>query len=291
MKKYYIIFALVLLVGAVYWYSVKAVSYSFSVLVIGGGGGGATPADNSVAGGGAGGMSSSTSLTVLQGTYIVTVGTGGAPRVNGGNSSFATLSAVGGGTGQATGGSGGGGNFSNAGGSGTANQGNGGGSGTANTGGGGGGAGAVGGNGVAGTNTGGAGGNGVVSSITGSSITYACGGGGGGETTGGAAGCTGSAAGGGAAANGGNGRANDGDGGGGAYTGVSGNGSTGVVIISYVTASVTATCEGTQTTSGSNTICTYNQSGYFIVGTPQPWVQIQNASLRIKNATLKIIGN
>lgn len=66
--------------------------YTVSVVIQawGGGGGGGINA-NGAKGGGAGGSYASSTITLSQGSYAVTVGSGGAPGVNGGNSSFATL--------------------------------------------------------------------------------------------------------------------------------------------------------------------------------------------------------
>jgi hypothetical protein len=140
--------------------------------------------------------------------------------------------------------------------------------------GGGGGAGAVGGNSsqTCSPPTAGNGGNGTASSITGSSVTRA--GGGGGQInqspyTGGSGGTGGGGAGGThtPATNGTAGTANTGGGGGGAsgspYT--SGAGGKGVVILSVPTANYSGTSTGspTVTTSGSNTILTFNGSGSY----------------------------
>jgi hypothetical protein len=172
------------------------------LIVAGGGGGGAS---NGPSGGGAGGMLEGSLVLENTGSYTVTVGNGGAGSVTtgpspGGDSSFAGVTATGGGRGQnqgqsfsstMNGGSGGG--AAGGGGSGTTGgqpgtgvagpprQGFNGGLGrfqSANDGGGGGGgASAVGANGI--TNRGGNGGAGRSSSITGTAITYAGGGGGG----------------------------------------------------------------------------------------------------------------
>ena len=141
-------------------------------------------------------------------------------------------------------------------------------------GGGGGASGATGGNGTA--TTGGAGGAGTASSITGSSVTYA-GGGGGGTYNGGTAG-VGGAGGGGAGSNvyasaGVAGTVNlGGGGGGGAYVAPSGasaggNGGSGVVIISY-TSATPLFIGGTLTTSGGNQIHTFTSSGTLSPLTP-----------------------
>jgi PKD repeat protein len=217
-------------------------------LVVAGGGGGG----RNGGGGGAGGVLTGT-LTGLSSSYTVTVGNGGAGSssantrgANGGNSIFASFTAIGGGGGGsnyasyytgAIGGSGGGGTRSALGG--TGSQGYAGGvgnsNGTAYFGGGGGGAGATGS--AALVYAGGRGGTGIASSLSGSSVTYACGGGGGapsgtGRTAGGA-GCTGAGAGGLSAA--GSPATGFGSGGGGSgTTGTNGGaGYAGIVIIKY----------------------------------------------------------
>ena len=232
------------------------------VLVVGGGGGGGTSKTFGTAGaggGGAGGLVYRNSFAIA-GAVSVAVGGGGAAAtsgntsgVNGTNSTFGTLVALGGGGGA-------GGNVQgNAGGSGGGSRGNNGG--VANqpgsaSGGSGfrggnmpgspGGAGASGGGGagaagqdLAGTSGegGGAGGVGLAYSITGSSLFYAGGGGGGASQNSGAVGA------GGAGGGGAGGRdntpataatANTGGGGGGGNNSVSGaNGGSGVVIVRY----------------------------------------------------------
>ena len=253
------------------WTGLSSVTTTYLV-VAGGGGGGATRGG----GGGAGGyLTGTTSLNTTL-SYTVTVGAGGAGAsasvgVSGANSVFNAINAIGGGGGawQSTitgisGGSGGGGAYSSgAGGSGTSGQGFAGGTGSAaNTvsAGGGGGAGAVGANGV-GFVTGGAGGVGLSNSITGTATFYAGGGGGSSETVAGGAGGNG---GGGAGATNGStnavsGTANTGGGGGGGYPNTGGNGGSGVVIISYPSPQKFG--GGIVTTSGSNTIHTFQTSG------------------------------
>lgn len=224
-------------------------------LVVAGGGGGGWSRGG---GGGAGGMTAGT-LAIFGDTSVV-VGSGGLGAVGfgkgatGGDSSFGSIVATGGGGGGASnnvngvsGGSGGGGAADGAvgstGGTGTAGQGNNGGSNPAGVplaAAGGGGAGAVGSVGVG--SVAGNGGAGAASSISGSSITYA-GGGGGGNEAGGTAGIGGSGGG----ANGSASTAvptpagaNTGGGGGGGGRTVSpsvegngGNGGSGIVIIRY----------------------------------------------------------
>jgi hypothetical protein len=249
---------------------------SFSYLSIAGGGSGAGGAAGG--GGGAGGYITGTS-GIATGTLTVTVGAGGAATTttgnNGSNSSLTgTTTAVGGGAGGygaangASGGSGGGGGAGYSGtitfgGAATSGQGYAGGGTPQGTtyyqSGGGGGAGAVGAD--ASTTIMGSGGNGLASSITGTSVTRAGGGGGGGiYGTNGAGG----AGGGGAGANpGGSGTANTGSGGGGANNGgnTSGAGGSGVVIISSPIAATSTTGSPSVTSSGGNTIYTFNSSG------------------------------
>ena len=206
-------------------------------LVVGGGGGGGTGYDAGGGGGGAGGMVLSDFLDVVPGTtYDVTVAIGGAggpdTRTNtsgdpGGNSVFATVTALGGAAGQGsriftptaryTGGAA-------QVGSSTAPVGGGGGGG-GGAGGGGGGAGGAGGNSVSASSAG-TGGAGVASSITGSSVTYGAGGAGGTSNVNnnnGAAGANNTGTGGGA------GSALSANSGGG------GNGGSGIVVVKYGT--------------------------------------------------------
>jgi hypothetical protein len=258
------------------WQFINTSQYTYSVeyLVIAGGGGG-----GGVAGAGAGGYRTST-LSVNPGTsYTVTVGAGGASQTVGNDSVFSTITSLGGGRGGiqntanftgGTGGSGGGSAYAaggtgttSAGGVGTVGQGNDGGGHTAfagAAGGGGGGAGAVG-TANTGGGVGGNGGNGSASSITGSSVTRGGGGAGWGETSpnNGTAGTGG----GGAVSTAGT--ANTGGGGGAGGFGSNGSGGSGVVILSIPTANYSGTTTGSPsvTTSGSNTILTYNASGTY----------------------------
>ena len=245
------------------------------LIVAGGGGGGNSglPASFGGGGGGAGGLLRA-NVALGQGAFPVVVGTGGQGGFvgqvaqNGGNSSFASIVALGGGSGDGQsaggdptfpgiGGSGGGGRGLNGprrtdGAAGTPGQGNSGGNGNGNanqddlkTGGGGGGAGpvdastmGVGGNGAKGL--GGAGGVGRTSSITGVARDYAGGGGGGiltnSGSSGGASSGGGRGGGGDPAAIPGNGLPNTGGGGGGAGFGrdAGGNGGSGIVVARYV---------------------------------------------------------
>ncbi len=228
-------------------------------LIVGGGGGGGSTRGGG--GGGAGGLLYLPSFDLTQfppnAQIVVTVGFGGAPATNGGNSSFGTFLAIGGGAGRPSampdGGSGGGaGHDTNAGpaGVGTAGQGNRGGligfnSGTTTfTGAGGGGAGSQGGVGV--PSAGGAGGPGRAFAISGEQVHYGGGGGGGGQDLG----SNGLSPGSGGLGGGGDGGRNaigedgvDGTGGGGGGGGGGpdpnffngGRGGAGIVIISYPT--------------------------------------------------------
>lgn len=288
-------------------------NFNIDYLIVAGGGGGAGGVGNGngTGGGGAGGLITTTTyngtesaFTAITATsYDVVVGSFGAGGtgsslnnfieanrgLNGDNSKFDSIEAVGGGGGGAIntsspsgsdGGSGGGGApYSNSGGFGTTNQGNSGGAGSSNPGSvnryrGGGGAGAS----QSGANgdTSGNGGDGISytsgqNSITGSASSYAGGGGGGVYSTGVAAGTGGLGSGGNGAANTGNGAsalANTGSGGGGAagaanYNG--GNGGSGVVILRYATADVASyTVTGaapTETTDGTDTILSFTTAG------------------------------
>jgi hypothetical protein len=276
--------------------------YNADFLVIAGGGSGGSHAGGGAGAGGyrtsygtgnisGGNGAVEPSLQFTPGTvYTITVGGGGAAINNrdgnqGANSSISgsgisTITSLGGGRGRGgvsigtgyAGGSGSGGvsntgTLSPAGGAGTSGQGHAGGANNANWGtGGGGGAGSVGGNGQGAA--GGVGGSGQASSITGSSVTRAGGGGGSGQTAGAGAGGSGG---------GGNGRgnnnigtmdgsANTGSGGGGNHSsaGNAGAGGSGVVILRIPTASYSGTQTGASvTTSGSDTILTFNSSGTY----------------------------
>ena len=254
-----------------------------SYLVVAGGGGASQGA------GGAGGMlSGNVTLTSGQ-VYTVTVGAGGAGGGGGAvgsNSSISgtgitTVIALGGGNGGnagagGAGGSGGGGGSQSGGGAvggaGTSGQGYSGGAGNSSapySTGGGGGAGGVGSPST--TAAAGVGGNGAVSTITGSSVTYAGGGGGGvyqSPGTAAAGGSGGGGAGGGVSSNGVAGTANTGGGGGGAYGGGTysgGSGGKGIVILSIPTASYTGTTTGspTVTTNGIYKVLSFTSSGSY----------------------------
>lgn len=235
-----------------------------SYLAIAGGGGGGGHLGG---GGGGGGFLEGTATANAGVAYTITVGDGGAGGsfdgsngtrgTNGSDSVFGTFAtAIGGGGGGArygsvigpgkSGGSGGGGaqlqspfQGTAVGGSGTAGQGNDGGSGVGGFGGGGGGAGGVGGN--ATVSARGAAGSGKVSSITGSSVTYA---------RGGAGGPDGSASSGyGAGGIGGN------------DEGAGTAGLKGVVIIRSPQAAASTTGSPSVTTVGTDTVYTFTNSG------------------------------
>jgi hypothetical protein len=268
--------------------ALPAQSYTASYLIVAGGGGGGS---GDGGGGGAGGYLTGTISLTINTVYTATVGGGGAGAAslsargsNGVDSSFpGVTAAVGGGgggsgdgpnTSGSSGGSGGGGAGATAGtgGSGTPGQGNAGGTtpsqtGPAFRGAGGGGASATGTNGGPAAGTGG---NGTASSITGSSVTRAGGGGGSSRTATRSAGGAGGG-GGGCINNAQNaiaGTANTGGGGGAGpdqAANPSGSGGSGVVILSVPTANYSGTTTGspTVTTSGSDTIITFNASGTY----------------------------
>ena len=240
-----------------------AEEYVIEVLVVGGGGGGGAcnPSDGGGSGGGAGGVLFDSSFKVSSGkNYPVSVGTGGnratsdgTHAVNGKNSLFDTMIAIGGGGGGSTrdtspvpsGGSGGGAGSDsspNDGGSGTPGQGfDGGDNATGAQGAGGGGAGAAGEDAPSGNNTAGAGGIGKAFSISGTSTYYGGGGGGGKYFSGsGNAGAGGNGGGGAGGKNANGSNATDNTGGGGGGGGMSsgaaregGEGGSGIVIIAY----------------------------------------------------------
>lgn len=249
-------------------------SYNVKTLVVAGGGGGAS------GGGGGGGVIYNASYTVSIGAHTVTVGnggTGGSSKSNGQDSSFMTLTAIGGGCGgfndsttdpnrAQPGGSGGGAGQSstdNYGGAGTSGQGYKGGdcfhhSGSY-PGAGGGGAGAPGGDTVNPT-TSGNGGDGISCTIQDDSTKY-YGGGGGGTDWGNSNPASGGIGGGGNPYS--NGTPNTGGGGGAAGGGGSsgGNGGSGIVIIRYTTSQFGNCTGGTKTTVGSDTVHTFTSSG------------------------------
>jgi len=206
-------------------------------------------------GGGGGGVANGTNFTLSAQNYAIVVGNGGnGLGQNGQNSTFSTITSVGGGSGAyyngvyagggswvaaKNGGSGGGGAGCTNGGTGTSGQGSSGGNpicGSSYPNGGGGGASSSGGNGIS-PSTPGNGGNGIESLINGSSVYY--GGGGGASTSYSNLFGTGGIGGGGnAASTGQNGMANTGGGGGAGdnhgNTLNYGAGGSGIVIVSYV---------------------------------------------------------
>jgi hypothetical protein len=251
-------------------------NYDVQYLVVAGGGG---SSKGHSSGGGAGGYRTvaTKSFSVQIGTsYPITVAAGGGPTTSGPtaapsgtDSVFSTITSAGGGGGiyhnnsitGAPGGSGGGGGTTKGDGNvppTSPSQGNDGGAGpygSPNHGAsGGGGAGAVGSNGS--PSTGGAGGNGSPSTISGTDISR---GGGGGGATGNPGSYGGGGTGGGGAGNGTNGTANTGGGSGGRNA----TGGSGVVILRRETDSSTST-SGTVTTSGTDTIHTFNADGTFV---------------------------
>jgi hypothetical protein len=256
---------------------------TLNLLVVGGGGGGGGGQNSSArgGGGGAGGYKTNSNFPVFKTeTITITVGGGGTAGAttptDGGSgtaSSFGSyITADGGGGGGkaqsgvvsdpgvagASGGGGGGGSCHSAhqGGFGTFPEGFNGGAGgktigatcVQDAGGGGGGSSSAGIDDAGGT----AGGNGTSNSITGAAVTYAVGGNAGGGTSPGTAG-----------------GANTGTGGnGGLNAQAGGAGGTGIVIVSYLTANAANyTCNGSSSTSGSNTICKYTASSTFVIGT------------------------
>ena len=271
-------------------YATTSATVNVKALVVGGGGGGGV---DRAGGGGAGGYIFSSSIPVTDKTYNITVGSGGSGGVNGGNSLFSTLTAIGGGAGGAwangiAGGSGGGAGCNYAttkplGGAGTSGQGYSGADSYSavdnprNSGGGGGSS--YSGFGGAGAPNGG---YGTINSISGADVIYAAGGGGGdagyGRTSPGK-GTGGSSIGG----NGGgklstdkdatNGAVNTGSGGGGAGNdgtpGTAGSGGSGIVIIRYNTADFGVVTGGTETIIGSETVRTFTSSGSITFTEPQ----------------------
>ncbi len=242
-------------VGTTTWTAPNGLTQVEVLVVAGGGGGGFSRGG----GGGGGGVIYQAAYPVTGGqTYSITVGAGGngavdtngglgeLPGGNGGNSVFATITALGGGGAGSnaappgiSGGSGGGGggNGHGPGGSGSPGQGFNGGNGqdgSASAGGGGGGAGGNGGGGSAG-NSGGNGGPGAFYSISGSSLAYGGGGGGGIENSGeGGTGGSGVGGNGSRTSAGFNGMTNRGGGGGGGGNSLNGGaGGSGIVILRY----------------------------------------------------------
>lgn len=286
-----------------------------NTLLVGGGGAGGP-----WGGGGAGGCLANSAFSVSKQSYSIVVGYGGYYWLDsysyrqGGDSTFSTLTAKGGGTGAyvhhlyptlLNGGSGGGEEYVNQQGPGTgvSGQGHSGGFGGTNpnglyppysSGGGGGGAGSVGGN--ATLDQGGVGGSGYYSAISGTGKYYGGGGGGGScTTTASSGGSGGGGLGGRIGAFGGSGTDGLGGGGGGQgnYAGgyASGAGGSGVVIIRYLTADFGTCTGGTKTTDGDYTVHTFLSSGTF-VSNPKPEVSTSapsNVYIKKINATGNII--
>jgi hypothetical protein len=285
-------------------------------LIVGGGGGGSD--GSSGGGGGGGGVVISNSVSLTSGVYAVTVGAGGAHAATGVNSTFAGLTAYGGGKGGggtgsdgASGGgsaSGGGvplGTYATAGSAIYGAQGNSGGRGYGNVtgtvypGGGGGGAGGAGFDGSSSQT--GNGGIGKDSSISGTSKFYGGGGAGGGQSTG-TAGTGGSGVGGNGSitGNGSDGVANSGGGGGGCgYDGAAqfgGHGGSGIVIVRYenvgialvnsnATSITTTSAVFNATLAGSN--CYFDVYAYWgpTDGTNNPAAWSSNAFVGAYNLT------
>ena len=256
---------------------------SVEYLVVAGGGAGGTSYGG---GGGAGGYKTASGYSISPGTYTVTIGAGGVgsstynEATSGSNSIFDTITSTGGGHGGtfgyngAAGGSGGGAPYSSfvGGAASPAGQGNAGGNSdpSQNAGGGGGGAGQVGynGNGI----YPGQGGDGLQSSISGTA-TYYAGGGGAWRRSNTSAGGLGGGGGSGYSTDGVAGTTNTGGGGGstsGADVGIysSGNGGSGIVIISYpdTYSAASAYVGATYTTVGGYRIYTFTSSGSITFG-------------------------
>ena len=254
------------------WNPIGGSGVMASILVVSGGGGGGAGlwTVSAGGGGGAGGVINQTAYLTIGTQYEITVGAGGAAGSNGSNSYIApgyySIGGGFGGTGSTgsggTGGSGGG-SQTSTGGSNIPGLGKTGGIKFSFYGGGGGGAGAT--PTAAGPNPGGIG---IQSSITGTATYYAGGGGSGGSGVGGSGG---GGNGGGTNQAGFAGTANTGGGGGGGDASNNnsnppgGAGGSGVVIISVPTSQYTGTYTGSPvvTTSGSNTILTFNSSGSY----------------------------
>jgi hypothetical protein len=243
-----------------------------NLLVVGAGGGseGASFSATYAAGnGGAGGYLADTAFALTEKTYSVVVGLGGARGIDsvgvqGGNSSFDTLVAVGGGAGHDSGsnggdggsGAGGGSYWTRLGGNGTTGQGHKGGTGSTSGQAAGGSGGAYSAGGDASGSTGGTSGAGISNSITGSAVTYAVGPAGApnGSTTGA------------------DGAVNTGNGGLSGGSNTAGKGGSGIVVISIPTDGssgvlATSTLTGasnTKTTNGIYTVYTFKESGDFV---------------------------
>lgn len=242
-------------------------AYTISYVAIGGGGGALDIGSSGIwnSGGGGGGKVTSSTTPAIPGTTVltITVGAGGAPGAQGASSIITgVVDSIGGfGNPQS------GGNNPSGGASGNGYAG-GSGAGTGAAGGGGGGASAVGGNGTQPSEAywlGGNGGAGLEVTITGTSQTLA-GGGGGGAFAQGGTGVNGGGNGTGGSYGGGSaGTVNTGGGGGGVYGNGGLAGGSGVVFLSMPTLSYTGVFTGspTVTTTGSNTVLKFTQSGTY----------------------------
>ena len=226
-------------------------SYTITYVLIGGGGSGGH-AYAAACGGGGGGQYVNSAVTAVVGTtFTMNIGAGGAGNSNGTSSSITGVALASGG-GSGVGGTGGTSGNGYAGGGGNGAQDAGGGGGSA----------AVGGSGNDSTGYGGNGGSGAQTLITGTSLYLGGGGAGYGQYGPGSGG-----AGGGASGNNANATVNTGGGGGGGGYDPSygGNGGSGKIILSMPTASYSGVTSGSPTisTTGSNTILTYNSSGTY----------------------------
>lgn len=253
--------------------------YGIEYLLVAEGGAGFTDPSGNAGGGGAGGLLAGSFQVEEDTNYPIVIGDGGAVWSDGDDSTFAGLTAIGGGRGGRylsvagyPGGSGGGGGQQNsAGGAGTDGQGNAGGASVENGGGGGGGAGAAGdpSHGTSGAE-GGDGGDGLESDISGVATYYAGGGGGSSHNISPGVAPLGGLGGGGGGHFGGNpgtagvaGTDNTGGGGGaGGESGAGGLGGSGVLIIRY--AGTQKGTGGVVTAVGGYTIHTFTEDGAFI---------------------------
>jgi RHS repeat-associated protein/uncharacterized repeat protein (TIGR01451 family) len=224
--------------------------YTVEYLVIAGGAGGSN-GGNYGGGGGAGQLQTGIKTLVPGTVYSVTVGNGGAAQTNGANSVFADITSVGGiAPGNINGGTSGNGYTGGTG---------------ANTGASVGGGGGAGSNGNGGNTSGNMGGTGGPGTLGFDGVIRAGGGGGAGSAERGSGTAGGKNASG--QLNGLDAAANTGSGGGGAVNAAAGKGGSGIVIVRYLTGSMSAT-GGTVTTSGSYTIHTFTSGGTFTIASP-----------------------
>jgi hypothetical protein len=284
------------------------------LVVAGGGAGGGGSNGAGMGGGGAGGLVYNSAYPVIPGqTYNITVGAGGAGVTSdvvgpaGSNSSFGSLTAIGGGggggngTNGAVGGSGGGASYNTSAAAGTSGQGFAGGAGNGTSpypGGGGGGAGAAGSAGSG--STAGNGGIGLQFGISGTPSYYA--GGGGGGLRSGTAGVGGLGGGGTGAANSDSatgqthGTEHTGGGGGGAaqasQTVAGGNGGSGVVILRYTTATEASSATDDNTVDSPTNYGHDMGLGGEVVGnyaTANP-LDTRATALTYRNGNLTLVG-